>query len=138
MTTQQHESYLQTYVDNKINSTIGGAPESLNTIAKLAQSIGNITNLNIHIQPQLSTKQDVIIDNSLSMSKIAGLSSELENKCSKSEVDQSLLQKQAILTDNSFSMNKIINLQNELDQKAALLSLRFSLRSFCTNYRHKK
>ena len=122
MTTQQYESYLPNYVDNKINAIIGGAPESLNTIAKLAQSIGNNTNLNSNIQQQLSTKQDVIIDNSLSMSKIAGLSIELQNKYTKSEVDNLLLQKQKILTDNNISINKIINLQNELDKKATLIS----------------
>ena len=84
MTTQQYESYLPNYVDNKINYIIGGAPESLNTIAKLAQSLENFTNLNTNIQQQLSTKQHVLIDNSLSMSKIAGLSSELQNKYNKS------------------------------------------------------
>ena len=43
MTSQQYESYLPNYVDNKIYALVGGAPELLNTIAKLAQSIGNNT-----------------------------------------------------------------------------------------------
>ena len=91
MTSQQYESYLPNYVDNKISALVGGAPDSLNTIAKIAQSLGNNTNLNDSIQQQLSAKQDVITDNSLSISKVAGLTSELQNKYNKSDVDSSLL-----------------------------------------------
>ena len=49
MTTQQYEQYLPNIIDNKINYIIGGAPESLNTLAKLAQSIGKNTTLNTNI-----------------------------------------------------------------------------------------
>jgi hypothetical protein len=122
MTSQQYESYLPNYVDNKISALVGGAPESLNTIAKIAQSLGNNTNLNTNIQQQLTAKQDVITDNSLSISKIAGLTSELNNKYNKSDVDSLLLQKQSVLTDNSITMNKVIGLQTELDKKASLIS----------------
>ena len=122
MASQQYESYLPNYIDNKISALVGGAPDSLNTIAKLAQSIGNNTNLSSNIQQQLSAKQDVIVDNSLPMSKIAGLSTELQNKYTKSEVDTLLLQKQNVLTDSSISMDKVINLQNELDKRATLIS----------------
>ena len=78
MTSQRYESYLPNYVDNKIFALVGGAPESLNTIAKNAQSLGNNTNLNSYMQQQFSAKQDVITDNSLSISKSAGLTSELQ------------------------------------------------------------
>ena len=122
MTSQQYESYLPNYVDNKISALVGGAPESLNTIAKIAQSLGNNTNLHTNIQQQLTAKQDVITDNSLSISKIAGLTSELNNKYNKSDVDSLLLQKQSVLTDNSITMSKVVGLQTELDKKASLMS----------------
>ena len=125
MTTPQYESYLPSYIDNKIDALVGGAPSNLNTIAKLAVAIGNDTSFNSNIQTQLNGKQNIIADGGLSISKIAGLDTQLQTKYSKSEVDALLAGKQSVLTDSSISISKIINLQNELNDKANLISPTF-------------
>ena len=113
----QYEAYLPSYIDNKITAVVGGAPSNLNTLAKLAQSIGNNANLNINIQEQLNGKQNVIMDNSLPMNKIAGLDIELQNKYTKTEVNALLAGKQSLLTVDSVPITHVINLQSELDKK---------------------
>jgi hypothetical protein len=114
----QYEAYLPNYIDNKITALVGGAPSSLNTLGKLAQSIGNNANLNINIQEQLNGKQNVITDNSLSMSKVAGLDVALQNKYNKGEVDTLLASKQSVLTAGSVPITHVQNLQSELDKKS--------------------
>ena len=93
----QYEQYLPAYVDSKIAALVGGAPSSLDTLAKIAQSIGNNNNLSVNLTAQIASKQDIILDNSLPVNKIAGLSAELQNKYTKAEVDALLAQKQSIL-----------------------------------------
>ena len=122
----QYEAYLPGYIDSKIAALVGGAPSSLDTLAKLAQSIGNNSNLSSNLLQQIATKQDIINDNSLPVSKIAGLTVELQSKYSRAEVDALLAQKQSILTAaSSVPVSGITNFQDELDKKAALISPAF-------------
>ena len=114
----QYEAYLPNYIDNKITALVGGAPSNLNTLGKIAQSIGNNANINLNIQEQLNGKQNIITDNSLSMSKVAGLDVVLQNKYNKTEVDTLLASKQSVLTTGSVPITHVQNLQSELDKKS--------------------
>jgi len=122
MALSQYEAYLPNYIDNKIASVIGDAPTNLNTLGKIANVLGNDINFNSNLQNQLNNKQDVITDGSLSISKIAGLDTQMQNMYTKSAVDGLLTQKQSFLADGSVSMSKIMNLQTGLDKKATLIS----------------
>jgi len=122
----QYETYLPNYIDNKISALVGDAPSSLNTLGKIANLLGNDTNFKNNIQTQLNSKQNVITDGSLSISKIAGLDAQLQAKYNKSEVDTLLAGKQSTLAVTSISIDKTINLQNELDDKANLINPFFS------------
>ena len=52
--TNQYEAYLPNYVDNRINAIIGGAPDNLNTLCKLSQSIGNNSQINTSLQNEIN------------------------------------------------------------------------------------
>ena len=85
MSNQQYEAYLPNYVDNRINAIIGGAPDNLNTLGKISQSIGNNIDINASLQNEINLKQNIITDGSLTISKVAGLQTQLNDRYTKDE-----------------------------------------------------
>ena len=79
------------------SAKVGDPPSNMNTIATISHSLKNEPLFALKIQTQLNTKQDVINDDSLPISRVKNLQTILENTYDKSEVNDLLDEKQDVI-----------------------------------------
>ena len=84
-------------------------------------------NLNL-IDDALATKQNIINDGDLSISKISTLQTVLDSKASNQDLSDGLSTKQNVINDGDLSISKIATLQTVLDSKASNQNLSESLK----------
>ena len=114
---------LQTALDSKVNqSQLDGLMVTPTTTIDKVIGLQTILDLKA-TTAQLNTKQDIIEENSLSISKVNNLSSTLANIYNKSEIAGLLNTKQDAIADNGLSILKVNNLQFILDSKASITQL---------------
>ena len=116
MSNQQYEAYLPNYVDNRINAIIGDAPDNLNTLGQISKSIGNDNQINTSLQNEINLKQNIIPDESLTISKVAGLQTQLNDRYTKDEVDD-------LIDSTIVEIDQVEGLQTILDTKATVPQL---------------